>query len=177
MSVATTRACGRSAASVTARQPLPVPTSMTVDARVGQDPQRFLDDQLGIGTRHQGVAGHREVAAPELAGAGDHRDRLAPRPSIDEGLITLVEAGGRGVAVVRQQLRAVPAEDVPGEHLGVDRGGIGSDPRRLELPPRGGDALVQGHPGGRRRLRERRDRWDQWVASPSLDSFSFCDWS
>ena len=84
MSVATTTARGRSAASVTARQPLPVPTSMTVDARSGRirRASSTISSVSGRGTRVSGVT---RSPGPELAVAGDHRDGLAPRPSIDEG--------------------------------------------------------------------------------------------
>ena len=71
------------AASETARQPLPVPTSRSCAAAAGRQPQRLLDDQLGFGTRDQGVAGVTAKSRPQNSRVpGDHRDRFAPRPAV-----------------------------------------------------------------------------------------------
>ena len=110
--------------------------------------------------------------------AGDHRDRLAPRPAIDEGLIPLVEAGGRGVAVVRRAAARGPS-----------RGRAGRAPRRRARRPRrrypppraaaaprrcaGAGSSPEAIAGCDERMRSACGR--QWVASPSVDSFSFCD--
>ena len=73
-SVATTRAAGSSCARETARQPLPVPTSITNAApaiarrrwRSAVTPPRR---ELGFGPRDEHVGRHLEVEAPELAHA------------------------------------------------------------------------------------------------------------
>ena len=61
-----------------------------------------------------------EVETPELAVAGDVGDRLAGDAARDERLRTPASNPvGRGKADAGEELRAIPAEHVTRQHLGV----------------------------------------------------------
>ena len=70
---------GRSCASATATQPLPVQTSAIASGArpIGKQLQHRLDDQLGLRARNQDVRRHFERQPPELARADDVGERLA----------------------------------------------------------------------------------------------------
>ncbi len=66
MSTPTTSASGRSAASDSAMQPLPVPTS-TIDGPLdaAKKLERRFDEQLRLRARDEHVGRHHELVAPE----------------------------------------------------------------------------------------------------------------
>jgi hypothetical protein len=76
--------------------------------------------------------------------AGDERHGLAPHAAADQRLVRFGEAGRRRTAAVGQEPGAIPAERVARQDFGVDRGGIGSQPRAGQRLARRGDPLVDG---------------------------------
>ena len=136
-STAVTRTSGSSCAIATARQPLPVPTSMTWrHGMLAGEGQRFLDDEFGFRPGDEHVAGDLEVEPPELADADDLRDRLACRASRDRAVRTCRRsrrARDRGRAS-SSAARSQP-EHMPGEHLGVERGVAPDADRRPRAAP------------------------------------------
>ena len=54
--------------------------------------------------------------------AGDQRNGLSCRPSGDRGIEFVGESCRRRLAAARDEDRAIPAEHVPGEDLGIERG-------------------------------------------------------
>ena len=93
MSVASTRAAGRSVASATARQPLPVPIS-AISRRgldVGKQLEGRFDDELGFGPGDQHGRRDLERQAPELLAAEDVGHRLALHAAFDEPVVRAAE--------------------------------------------------------------------------------------
>ncbi len=117
-------------ASATARQPLPVPTSTIAALRVAAASrrERFFDDELGFRPRNEDVGRDLELEAPELAVADDVGDRLARGAARDERRrYAASKPSGGGRCAASEQLRAIPAEHVPREHLRVERGFVRRD--------------------------------------------------
>ena len=94
---------GNSRASAMAMQPLPVPTSITgaQEPNLAREAQRFLDDELGLGTWNQDVGCDLEFEAPEFAPTGDVGDGFSggaagdERASASSNLPERVRASGR----------------------------------------------------------------------------------
>jgi hypothetical protein len=89
--------------------------------------QGRFDDQLGLGTRDEHVGRHLEVDPPELAGADDVGNRLAPKPARDEMFVVEQERARRGFVASRQKTSLIPAEHLTSQELGVERGKVGAD--------------------------------------------------
>ena len=82
--------------------------------------QGVVDDQFGLRTRNQDVRIDQEIAPVELARADDVGDGLALRPTGDERVEGREELGRRRLVGAGDPGRAVPVEDVTGEHFGVE---------------------------------------------------------
>ena len=103
-----------------------------------------LDDELGLGARDEHVGGDVEVESPELAMAGDERDRLARGAPLDERREAHADVGRHRIAAVGDEPRAIPAERVPRQHFGVDPGVLGRQPGAHERLAGVSDAFVDG---------------------------------
>ena len=146
---------------MTARHPLPVPTSTIGTERSrARFLDRFLDDDLGLGPRHEHRRGHLEFAPPELSMPDDVGDRLARTAAVEEPFELRIESGGDRFAQARDDLTAVPCEDVTGEHFGINRGFVRIDTGGRERPPGFREALVE-------------EEHQAAVSSASVASFSF----
>ena len=130
------RAGGSSCASATAMQPLPVPTSTirrpAVPARAVASACSTMSSVSGRGISTAGVT--YEVEAPELAVTDDEGDRFRAARRDDQRLERWFEELRRGKVPASQQLRAVPAEHVAREHLGVERGLVRRDAGARRAP-------------------------------------------
>ena len=122
MSVATTRAAGRSCASATATQPLPVQTSAIRQRRraIRKQLERRFDDQLGSGRGISTAGVTSNVEPPELADADDVGERLAGDAPRDERVVARREAVGLRLARVGEEALGRPAEHVLGEQPRVE---------------------------------------------------------
>jgi hypothetical protein len=140
-----------------------------------KDPQRFFYDELGFRPGDQRRMRDDEVASPELAGADDESHGLPSYAASDGCVEKRVESIRHRFTAAGEKPGRVPAEDVAGEHVGVERGGPGRVSGSHQPSPALGDPLVQVH--------ECRRRW--WgepgphgvAGSFSADAFSFSDWS
>ena len=109
--------------------------------------ERLFDDELGFRPRDEDGGRDVEVEAPELPVPGDVGDRFACGAASDQRLESGYEAGRRGKVPRVRSLRAVPAEHVAREHLGVERGVVLRDAGADERRTRPADLLAQrsGH--------------------------------
>ena len=90
------------------------------------------------------------------------------RAALDERLRSASsKPDGGGSRRAGEQRGAIPAEHVPGEHLGVERGSSAGNAGRDERVPRRGEPLVQRPIG---------IAADQAVDRRSVASLSFSDW-
>jgi hypothetical protein len=137
MSVASTVIRGRSFASETAMQPLPVPASAAQN----------LASRSGKSCRTGDQNGRRDekAEAPELLLAGDIGERLARLAPRDQGAEAVAEVGGRLFHLAGQQAGSVPPEHVAGEQPRIERRFVAVDASRLETPTGVGDELRKGH--------------------------------
>jgi hypothetical protein len=123
--------------------------------------EHFFDDDLGFGTGDEDVGRDLEVAHPELADAGDLRDRFARCPAFDECGVGRGESLRFVLAHAGEQRRAVPAECMPREHLGIERSVGRIETGRFEALPRRGETLG--------------DRGHQDAVSAAVASLSFSE--
>jgi hypothetical protein len=115
-------ACERYCKTATARAHIDESRDYSPAARVLQ---HLVDHELGFGTRNQDVGRDLEFETPELAVTDDHRNRLTCGSTDDQRVVPLGKVVGRRLASARVERRAVPTENVTGEHLGVEPGAIG----------------------------------------------------
>jgi hypothetical protein len=119
-SSATTSGASSSSASVTASAPLPVPMSSTRrPRRPGEVGERELDQQLGLRARDQHRRGDEELAAVELARAGEIGHRLAGGAALDQGAVFCPVLAGELLLRPRHQARRRALQHVAQQHARV----------------------------------------------------------
>ena len=126
-----------------AMQPLPVPTSTMrgqPSCPTSASVSSTMHLRLVAGDQHVGA--HFEVEAPELPRAQDVGHRLAPFAARDERLVVQQEDARRLLVAVGEKTRAIPAEHLAREHLGVERREAGADPGVHEAIARALDEIV-----------------------------------
>ncbi len=87
-----------------------------------------FDDELRLGARDQDVGRDDEIESPELAMPGDERDRFVRRAPFDEAGVLPLDVGRHRFLPVGDQARAVPAESMARQHLGVEAGVVRHQP-------------------------------------------------
>ena len=132
-SVATTSACGHSHASVTARQPDPVPASTMCSALVigaGWSARAVstIDSVSGRGVSTSRVT--RKERPQNSRAPEDLRDRLAGLAPADERVELRGEAEWGGFVPAGEELSAIPCQHFAGQNLRVDVRRLGGQSRR-----------------------------------------------
>ena len=138
-------ALGNSFRAAIRMAPEPVPRSAILQRRgtVRHQPQRLLDQGLGIGARHQHAGADFEIQAPEFLVAGDIGEGLARRRGAPPGAANAARLFRRRRVAVSVWSRLMPsawANRSRASHAGIVDAGSGQRPR----------GFVQGHCSSRR---------------------------
>ena len=133
LSIPVTRTPWRSWAIASAIAPRPGPDVEHPLPVLGQ-----LDEQLGLGTRHQHAVVHEQLQLAEVGAAEDVGDRLAPHAAAHHVVERQRRVHVEALLRVRVQRRAVHAEHRSQQQLGVEPRRV--DPGRLQ----GLDSLREG---------------------------------
>ncbi len=80
-----------------------------------------FDQRFAVRTRDQGVLSDLEVEAPEFAHSGDLRERLTPRPPVDEGGEMAGFPGRKGPQVIAADDKLRQKPGLPGRVLDTGR--------------------------------------------------------
>jgi hypothetical protein len=102
---------------------MPLPGANIGDARRGDADhqcQPFLNDEFGLGPRHEDRRRNEELASPELAPADNVRGRLAPLAPFEPFREPRLQLCRRWFAQAGQERRPVPTENRPGVDVHVD---------------------------------------------------------